>query len=86
MSTVQEIKAAIEALSPAERAELDRLLRETHPPLDPELDSPELETELLKAANGPFTPFSPEDLRQECEQIARRNRQLILRHEYSSGN
>lgn len=28
MSTVNEIKAAIESLSPAERAELERLLRE----------------------------------------------------------
>jgi hypothetical protein len=74
MSTVQEIKAAIETLSPAERAELDRLLRESQPALDPEVDSPELEAELLKAANGPFTPFAPEDLRQACEQVARRKR------------
>ena len=74
MSTVQEIKAAIETLSPAERAELDRLLRESHPPLDPEVDSPELEAELLKAAKGPFTPFAPGDLRKECEEVARRKR------------
>jgi hypothetical protein len=74
MNTVQEIKAAIDTLSPAERAELERLLRESHPPLDPEVDSPELEAELLKAASGPFTPFTPEDLRQACEQIARKKR------------
>ena len=74
MSTVQEIKAAIETLSSAERAELERLLRESRPPIDPEVDSPELEAELLKAANEPFTPFSPEDLRDACEQVARKKR------------
>ena len=72
MSTVQEIKAAIESLSPAERAELERALRA--PPLDPEVDSPELEAELLKAAKAPFTAFAPEDLREACEQIALRKR------------
>jgi hypothetical protein len=74
MSTVQEIKAAIDSLSPAERAELERALRESRVPLDPEADSPELEAELLKAAKEPFTPFSPEDLRQACEQVARTKR------------
>jgi hypothetical protein len=74
MSTVQEIKAAIETLSPAERAELQQLLRQSQPQLDPEVDSPELEAELLKAADGPFTPFSPEDLRKECEEILRQRR------------
>ena len=64
MSTVQEIKAAIDTLSPAERAELERLLRESPQVLDPEVDSPQLEAELLKAASGPFTSFSPDDLRQ----------------------
>ena len=74
MSTVQEIKAAIDTLRPAERAELDRLLRESHQILDPEVNSPELEAELLKAVSGPFTSFSPEDLRETCEQIAREKR------------
>ena len=74
MSTVQEIKAAIDALSPEDRCELERLLRESSPTIDPEVDSPELEAELLKAMDGPFTPFSPEDLRQTCEQIAREKR------------
>lgn len=41
---------------------------------DLEADSPELEAELLKAAKGPFTPFDPGDLRQACEEIARRKR------------
>ena len=71
MSTVQEIKAAIETLSPAERAELERLLRESSPPLDPEVDSPELEAELLKAIDGPYTPYSAEEFREICERIIR---------------
>jgi hypothetical protein len=70
MSTVQEIKAAIETLSPVERAELERALQKPCAPLDLELDSPELEAELLKAAKGPFTAFSPDDWRQACEQVA----------------
>ena len=74
MSTVQEIKAAIETLPSAEREELQRLLRESHAPLDPEVDSPELEAELLNGASGPFTPFSLDDLRQACEQVASRKR------------
>ena len=74
MITVQEIKVAIETLSPAERAELECALRESHPPLDPEVDSPELEAELMKAAKGPFTPFAPEDLREACAQVARQKR------------
>lgn len=74
MSTVQEIKAAIESLSPAERAELERALRASHPPLDPEVDSQELEAELLKAAIEPFTPFSPEALREDCERVASKKR------------
>ena len=71
MSTVQEIKAAIETLSPAERAELERALRESHPPLDPEVDSPELEAELLKAIDGPYTPYTPEEFRELGERIIR---------------
>lgn len=42
--------------------------------LDLEQDSPELEAELLKAIDGPFTPFSPKDLREACEQVAREKR------------
>ena len=71
MSTVQEIKVAIETLSPDERAELDRLLRESHAPLDPEVDSPELEAELLKAIDGPYSPYSSEEMRAVVEQIIR---------------
>ena len=32
--------------------------------IDPEEDSPELEAELLKAANGPFTPYSAKNLEE----------------------
>ena len=71
MSTVQEIKAAIETLSPAERAELERALRESHPPLDPEVDSPELEAELLKAIDGPYTPYARAEMRAIVERLIR---------------
>jgi hypothetical protein len=74
MSTVQEIKAAIDTLSPAERAELERLLRESQAPLDPEVDSPELEAELLKAIDGPYTPYSSEEFREIGEEIIREHR------------
>jgi len=74
MSTVREIKAAIDALSPSERAELDRLLGGSSSPLDPEADSPELEAELLKAIDGPYTPYCPEEMRAIGERIIRGKR------------
>ena len=43
-------------------------------PLNLEEDSPELEAELLKAADGPFTPYSSEEMRAGCERIAREKR------------
>jgi hypothetical protein len=43
--------------------------------LDLEEDSPELEAELLKAANGPFTPYSSDEMRAMCEKIAREKRE-----------
>ena len=42
--------------------------------LDPEIDSPELEAELLKAAKGPFTPYSSAEMRAIGERIIRENR------------
>jgi hypothetical protein len=74
MSTVQEIKAAIENLSPAERQELAELLRSPEAPLDPEVDSPELEAELLKAIDGPYTPYSSAEMREIGERIIREHR------------
>jgi hypothetical protein len=42
--------------------------------LDLEEDSPELEAELLKAANGPFTPYSSEEMCAACEKVIREKR------------
>lgn len=42
--------------------------------LDLEVDSPELEAELLKAANGPFTPYASEEMRAACEKVIREKR------------
>jgi hypothetical protein len=42
--------------------------------LDLEEDSPELEAELLKAAHGPFTPYSSEEMRAACERVIREKR------------
>lgn len=40
------------------------------PGLDLEEDSPELEAELLKAADGPFTPMREGELREIAERAA----------------
>ena len=37
-------------------------------------ESPELEAELLKAANGPFTPYSPAEMRETCQRVLREKR------------
>lgn len=42
---------------------------DTREPLDLETDNPELEAELLKAIDGPFTPYSSEEMRSIGEQI-----------------
>ena len=47
---------------------------DTHKPLDLETDSSELEAELLKAINGPFTPYSPEEMRSIGERIIKEKR------------
>jgi len=44
---------------------------DTHKPLDLETDNPELEAELLKAIDGPFTPYSSEEMRDIGERIIR---------------
>lgn len=43
-------------------------------PLDLEEDSPELEAELLKAVNGPHSPYSSEEMRAACDRIIREKR------------
>jgi len=40
-------------------------------PFDLEVDSPELEAELLKAVNGPFKPYSAKEMRAACERALR---------------
>jgi hypothetical protein len=42
--------------------------------LDLEEDNPELEAELLKAVNGPHSPYSSEEMRDACERIIREKR------------
>lgn len=80
MSTVVEIQAAIETLSFKERAELDRWLRagpaipEEPSSLNPEEDTPELEAELLKAADAPLKPYSRDGMQAVCDLIVRDHR------------
>jgi hypothetical protein len=47
---------------------------ETGKPLDLETDNPELEAELLKAADGPFTPYSAEEMLSIGRRIIEENR------------
>ena len=42
--------------------------------LDLEEDSPELEAELLKAANGPFSPYHESELREIADRVLRERR------------
>ena len=42
--------------------------------LDLEEDSPELEAELLKAVNGPHSPYSSEEMRAACEKNLQEHR------------
>jgi hypothetical protein len=43
--------------------------------VDPEIDSPELEAELLKSADEPSQPFSFEELRAVGQRLIRKHRQ-----------
>ncbi len=74
VSTLLEIKAAIDALSLGERAELERWLCESRPPIDPEVDSPELEAQLFKAVNGPDAPLRHAELREIADRAIREYR------------
>jgi hypothetical protein len=42
---------------------------DTHKPLDLDTDNPELEAELLKGMEGPFTPYSSQEMRSIGERI-----------------
>ena len=44
---------------------------DTSGPLDLDEDGPELEAELLKAADGPFTPYASEEMHAIVERIIR---------------
>ena len=46
---------------------------EPHVELDFEKDTPELEAELLKAIDGPFAPYSAEEMKAIGRQILRLN-------------
>ena len=48
---------------------------EPHDPLDLEKDTPELEAELLKAIDGPFAPYSPEEMKAVGERVLRQKQQ-----------
>jgi hypothetical protein len=41
--------------------------------IDLDEDGPEMEAELLKAAKGPFTPYSHSDLRQYTEELIQKH-------------
>ncbi len=47
---------------------------DTQKPLDLETDNPELEAELLKAVDGPFTPYSSQEMRSVGERVIREKR------------
>jgi hypothetical protein len=47
---------------------------DTLKPLDLETDNPELEAELLKSIDGPFTPYSSEEMRSIGERIVKKSR------------
>ena len=51
-----------------------RVALEPQVPLDLQEDSPELEAELLKAIDGPYTPYSSEEFRTMGERIIREKR------------
>ena len=46
---------------------------DTHKPLDLETDNLDLEAELLKSIEGPFTPYSREEMRFIGERIINQN-------------
>lgn len=72
MTTLAEIRSAILRLPPLERAELKAwLLAQVPGVVDPEVDSPELEAELLRAVEEPQRPYGREELREVCTRVVR---------------
>jgi hypothetical protein len=72
MTRLAEIQEAILGRDPKEQQALwmwrDRV------GLDLEKDTPELEAELLQAVEEPFTPYSPQNMRAICGQVAAKMR------------
>ena len=72
MTTLAEIRSAILGLPPLERAELKAwLLAQAPGSVDPEVDSPELEAELLRAVEEPQRPYHRDELRAVCTRVVR---------------
>jgi len=77
--TVREAQTRLgELIAEACRGELivvtdwnKQVVLEPRVPLDLEEDSPELEAELLKAIDGPFEPYSSEEMRAIGDRIIR---------------
>lgn len=65
---MQEIKAAFETRSPAERTALERMVRDSST-LNPDMDSPELEGELLQVIDGSYTPHPAQAFLELGERI-----------------
>ena len=72
MTKLSAVQEAILKLDHEEQARLRIWLDEKA--LDLEEDSPELETELLKAVQGPHSPFIKADLEAVAERALRENR------------
>jgi hypothetical protein len=72
MTTLAAVQAAILQLDHDEQARLRIWLDEKA--LDLEADNPELETELLKAVQGPHASLSKADLEAVAERALRGNR------------
>lgn len=76
MTKLAEIQSAIMQLPLRDRTELRDWLMERVPPgIDPERDSPEVEAELIKVAEGPFTLYSSDEMRTICERVVHEFRQ-----------
>lgn len=75
MGTLAEIESAIESLSAADFNELSNWMvdRHLHGIVEGEAESPELEREILAAADGPFRPLTEEVF----EQIREKTRKAI---------
>jgi hypothetical protein len=63
-------KGAVTVLTDGEK----QVWLDTNKPLDLETDNPELEAELVKAIEGPFTPYLPQEMRSIGEHIINEKR------------